>query len=410
MTPTSWRGRPLFLLITLTVVNAINWADRQVVPILLPAIKGELGLSDTDIGLISGVAFSLIYAVAAFVFGYLADRGARRRILVFGLVSWSFATAAGGFADSFWTLFLARFFTGIGEASLYPCAMAMLVDGFPADQRGRAMGVFGAAAAIGGGLGISLGGWLVEIVGWRQVFLIYGASGVLVLPMLLLLLEPSRSLVTTSDESPVRIVRELLGDARLVCIWLTGAMLIAVATSWITWAPMYFERDLGFQVSEIGVIFGVALLFGGVGGSVLGGKLGDTYRARRFAGQLDVSAVAALVMVPAVAVALLGMPHAILMVAAVIGPFAIFATFPNLQAVVAELVPGNRLGLTFAVHVLFLSGLGAALGPLLVGWISDVTGSLRVALLVPMFGAVLSAIGAWLSGRIVRARTPEAVA
>jgi len=409
VTSPSWREGPLFLLVTLTLVNTINWADRQVVPILVPQIQKELALSDTEIGLIGGLAFSLVYAVAAFLFGYLADRSSRRMVVVFGLVCWSIATAVGGFAHSFWTLFAARFVTGIGEASLYPCAMSLIADAFAAERRGRAIGVLGASTALGGGLGIGLGGWLVEIIGWRNVFFLYGGCGLIVLPLLLILKEPPRTSMRADEdhEPPLRIVTEALKDVRLLAIWTTGTLLIAAASAWITWAPTYFARDLGFEMREIGMVFGVAQLFGGVAGSLLGGHLGDMARKRRFAGQLRVTSIAALVTVPMVGIALFDVPHAVLLVAAVLGPFTIFATFPNLQTMVAEIVPARRLGLTFAVHVLFLSGIGAALGPFLVGWLSDASGSLRLALAVPVLLALLSAIGAAVAEGIVRARSPE---
>lgn len=405
----SWRARPFYILLTLTLVNTINWADRQVVPILVPSIKDELGLTDTELGLVSGLAFSLIYAVAAFVFGFLADRRSRRLVIVFGLVCWSVATAASGMAYSFGQLFAARFFTGIGEASLYPCAMSLLTDAYPAERRGLAMGVIGASTAIGGGLGIGLGGWLVTLIGWREVFLLYGACGLLVLPLLLVMIEPVRSSAASNLEHdpPLAVVTEALRDVRLLAVWVSGMLLIAAATGWVTWAPTYFVRDLDFEVAQVGIIFGVAQLFGGVAGSLLGGRLGDVYRKRRFAGQLRVSAMAAAVTAPLVGVALVEVPDAVLLVAAVLGPFAIFACFPNLQSIVAEIVPVRRLGLTFAVHMLFLAGFGSAIGPFLVGWISDLTGSLRVALMVPLVGAALSAVVAVAAERIVRARTSQ---
>jgi len=409
MTQESWRARPFYLLVTLTLVNTINWADRQVVPILVPSIKDELHLSDTELGLVGGLAFSLIYAVAAFVFGFLADRSSRRTVITFGLVSWSLATAASGFSHSFWSLFTARFFTGIGEASLYPCAMSLLADAYPAESRGRAIGLIGASTALGGGLGIGLGGWLVTLVGWRNVFFLYGAAGLLALPLLLVMIEPTRSQehAGQAHDPPLRIVTDALRDVRLLAVWFSGMMLLVAASGWITWAPTYFVRDLGFDVGETGVVFGIAQLFGGVAGSLVGGRFGDTFRRRRFAGQLRVTAIAAAVAVPMVGVALVAVPHAVLMVAAVLGPFAIFAALPSLQSMVAELVPARRLGLTFAVHMLFLAGVGAAIGPFLVGWVSDLTGSLRTALLVPLAATLVSALGALAAERIVRARTPQ---
>ncbi|HEY2772757.1 MAG TPA: MFS transporter [Candidatus Binatia bacterium] len=409
MTRAGWRGGPGFVLLTLTLVNTVNWADRQVVPILVPAIKADLALTDTQLGLVGGLAFSLIYALSAFLFGFLADRSSRRRVILFGLVCWSVATAAGAFAHDFWSLFAARFVTGIGEASLYPCAMSLLTDAFPTERQGNAIGMFGASTAVGSGLGIGLGGPLVAHLGWRSVFLLYGGAGLLVLPLLLMMEEPARSgsEVALAHDPPVSIIRGALGDVRLLAVWLTGTLLIAAATGWITWAPTYFVRDLQFDVGSVAGIFGIAQLFGGVAGSIAGGRLGDRYRKRRVAGQLSVAALASLAAVPLFGVALLDVPHPLLMTCAVLGPFAIFAAFPSLQSQVAEIVPARRRGLVFAVHVFFLSGIGAALGPFLVGFLSDRTGSLRAALLAPLLGVLLASLSAMFAARVVRARTPS---
>ena len=134
------RHGPWFLLFVLTLVGTINWADRQVVPILFPGIRAELGLTDTQLGMIGGLAFSMIYAASAFVFGRAADRGIRRNVVAVGLVLWSAATAAGAFATGFASLFAARFFTGLGEdatswlAVLYPAVVAEM-PGAPFDAR-----------------------------------------------------------------------------------------------------------------------------------------------------------------------------------------------------------------------------------------------------------------------------------
>ncbi len=412
MTQASWRQGPVFLLVTLTLVNTNNWADRQVVPILVPSIKGELQLSDTELGLIGGLAFSLIYSVSAFLFGFLADRRSRRAVITFGLVCWSVGTAASGMAHSFWALFAARFVTGFGEASLYPCAMSLIADAFPVERRGSAIGLVGASTALGGGLGIGLGGWLVQHAGWREVFLLYGASGLLVLPLLLVLKEPARAEGHDKEahDPPARIIGKALRDVRLLAVWATGFLILVAATGWITWAPTYFNRDLGFDIGETGVVFGIAQLFGGVIGSIVGGRLGDKWRKKSFAGQLKVTAFFCLISLPMVSVALLDVPRAVLMFGAVMGPFTIFAALPSLQSMVVEIVPARRLGLTFAVHMLFLAGFGAATGPFVVGWLSDATGSLRTALGAPIVAIALSAFGAWIAAAFVRARTPERAA
>ncbi|HYC55967.1 MAG TPA: MFS transporter [Candidatus Binatia bacterium] len=400
-----WRASSWYLIATLTIVNTINWADRQVVPILFPAIQEDLHLSDTELGIIGGLSFSIIYAVSAFVFGFMADRASRRMIILGGLISWSAATAAGGLATGFWSLFAARFFTGIGEASLYPCAMSLLTDRFAAVGRGRAVGTFGAAAAIGGGLGIGLGGRLAEVMGWREVFFLYGGAGVLLIPLVLLMREPERP--DHAPEASVSIgktITDAVGDRRLQAIWGTGVLMMASGIGWVAWVPTYFVRNLGFDMTQAGMIFGVVQILGGVAGSIIGGRMGDQYRARRLAGQLDVSAAAALISAPLLAVPLLGFPTPVLIAASILGSLAIYAYFPNLQTAVAEIVPPRRLGLTFAVHVLFLGGIGSSVGPFLVGWISDLTGDLRLALFVPVAAMVLAAPGASIAGRIIRAR------
>src|SRR6185369_13052661 len=138
-----------YLLTVLTITSTMNWADRQVVPILFPGIRADLGLTDTELGIIGGLAFSLIYAITGFAFGVAADRTIRVYVIAFGLTVWSVATAAGAFATSFGTLFWARFFTGIGEASLFPCAISLIGERFPPERRGQALGIFGMSAAIG---------------------------------------------------------------------------------------------------------------------------------------------------------------------------------------------------------------------------------------------------------------------
>ncbi len=406
------RGGALYTLIVLTLVNTVNWADRQVVPILFPDIREALALSDTQLGVIGGVAFSLIYAVAAFGFGYASDRRLRRNLIAFGLTAWSIATAATGLAVDFWSLFAARFFTGLGEASLYPCAMSLLAERLPNASRGRAMGIFGAAAAVGSGIGAVVGGWLAMTVGWREVFFLYGAVGLLLVPLVLSLSEEPRPAPTESAERALTVVGDLLRDRRLVTMWTAGLLMIGAGIGYAQWVPSFFVRYRGFDVAEIGMFIGATLLLGGILGSVLGGVLTDRRKKIRFAGDLDVAAIAAIVSAPLVAVILLVDWMPAYVIVGIVVTITIHAFFPALQTVLPDIVPARRLGMAYAVHVLFLGGIGSALGPTLIGVTSDVTGSLQTALFLVvagMFGAALLAVR---SGRLMRAGrdTDEAVA
>lgn len=401
---TGMRAAPAYLLIALCAATTINWADRQVVPILFPAIQAELGLSDTELGIIGGLAFSLVYALSSFVFGRAADYGRRTRIIAFGLLLWSAATAAGGLAVGFFSLFAARFFIGVGEASLYPCALSLLAEAYPAERRGRALGVLGTAAALGGGLGVGLGGAMSEWIGWRNVFFVYGGTGVLLIPWLLSVPEAKRAHAGGAREPMAPVLRELVADGRLVTVWMSGAAMIAAAMAFATWLPSYFVRERGFDVEQVGWVFGLSVFLGGSIGSLAGGHFADVGRRRRKGGDLDVSTLAAAVALPLVVLVLLPVPVFLEFFCVVVAPVCIYAFFPSLQTTLVELVPPSRHGLAYAMHILCLSGIGAALGPFVVGIVSDASGSLLAGLSLIPFLLALAAFLSWSAGSKIRAR------
>jgi MFS family permease len=357
---------------------------------------------------IGGLAFSLIYALSAFVFGRAADRWIRRNVIALGLVLWSMATAAGALATGFSSLFAARFFTGLGEASLYPAAMSLLAERFPVGGRGRAMGIFGAASAIGGGLGVGLGGMLAESLGWRMVFVCYGLAGLVFLPLLLAIPEAGRALSSLRPEPVWTVIWLLISDVRLLMVWAAGTMMMAAGFGYSTWIPSYFVRERGLDVAQAGQLFGIALLLGGVFGSILGGTLADRFRKRRLAGELSVSALAAFLAVPLAAATMVSNWPPVYIVFGILAPIAVFAFFPPLQTVILEIVPPRQHGLAYAINILFLAGLGTAVGPFIVGVASDVMGSLRLGIYLTVVGMALAGILISAAGRVVRAKT-EAV-
>jgi MFS family permease len=371
-----------------------------VVPILFPAIRQELGLSDTELGLVGGPAFSLIYALTSLVFGYAADRYPRKYLIALGLVLWSLATAAGGLANGFWSLFFARFFTGVGEASLYPCALSLIGERFPAAGRGRALGIFGAAAAIGGGLGVGLGGHLSQVLGFRDVFFWYGAVGLLCLPLLLWLREPPRD-VAAQRESPWLAIRATIADKRLRLVWLCGTLAMASAQGFAAWGPSYFVRGEVLDVAQAGALFGISALIGGILGGVLGGAAADRRSKAVVGGELDVAALGALASAVLIGVTLTA-PRNLAAATGVVVSLAIYGLFPGLLAAMLSLTPAHRHGIAGALNTLFVGGVGAAFGPFVVGAASDATGDLRLALGLPIAGFVAATVGAVYAGRMVR--------
>ncbi len=398
-----------YLLFVLLLVGTVNWADRQVVPILFPGIRRDLGLSDTELGVIGGLSFSIIYALSSFAFGYAADRHVRKHVIAGALVVWSLATMASGLATSFWTLFAARFFTGIGEASLYPCALSLIAERFPEAKRGRALGIFGAAAALGSGFGVGLGGRLAMSLGWQKVFFIYGGVGFLVLPLLLLVQEGRRPESAARNESTFVAIRAALGDSRLLWLWAAGTVAIASGQGFAAWVPSYFVRNLGINVAQAGAVFGGAALLGGILGGVLGGTLADRRRRARPGGEFDVSAIAAFTAALLVLVTLQSGAGVGASLGGLFSTLAIYAIFPGLLSAMLSFVPAHRRGATTALNTLFLGGIGAATGPFVVGAVSDKIKDLHTALFVPVVGLCLAAALAAIAGKVTRDAARRAV-
>ena len=174
----------LVVLAMLVLVYTFNFIDRQIVGILAVPIKADLGLTDTQLGLMGGLAFALFYTALGIPIAMLADRRNRTTIMTVALLLWSAMTAACGFAQNFWQLFLARLGVGVGEAGGVAPAYSLVADYFPPHQRARALGAYSFGVPIGSALGIVFGGFIAHWVDWRTAFLVVGAAGILIAPAL----------------------------------------------------------------------------------------------------------------------------------------------------------------------------------------------------------------------------------
>ncbi|HSC69779.1 MAG TPA: MFS transporter, partial [Candidatus Methylomirabilis sp.] len=172
-------------------VNLLNYIDRQILYAVFPPIQTELGLSDTQLGLLAS-AFMWVYLSMAPIFGLLADRRSRPRLMAFGVGIWSVATAFSGVVRHFGDLLLGRAVVGVGEASYGAVAPAMLSDHFPPAKRGRMLAVFSMAIPVGSALGYLLGGVLEQTLGWRAAFFVVGLPGLLLAWKVGALSEPVR--------------------------------------------------------------------------------------------------------------------------------------------------------------------------------------------------------------------------
>ncbi len=191
--PTITRGYARYVLALLFVAYVFNFIDRQILAILLQPIKNELQVSDSAMGLLTGIAFALFYTVAGIPIARLADRRSRRTIIAVGLTAWSALTAASGLARSFAELALLRVGVGVGEAAFVPPSHSLLADYFPIERRATAMAIFSMGVHVGLAFGFLVGGWVGQLFGWRAAFMVVGVPGLLVsLAVRMTMQEPTR--------------------------------------------------------------------------------------------------------------------------------------------------------------------------------------------------------------------------
>jgi MFS family permease len=282
-------GKAWLLLATLVLMLVLSYLDRGLITLLVKPIRASLGVSDVQISLLYGMAFGLFYAVFSFPLGWLADRWSRRGVIYLCITLWSLATVACGFANSFWTLAVARFAVGFGEGGLSPAAYRMLGDAFPKRRMGLALGLFGAGAGLASPISLLLGGRLVDwalhggaaglpILGnvqpWQVVFLILGPPGVILAPLIFLapgerkVAAVGGAAVSGDDMTFLAFVRSRWLYLSLVFLGFGFVALFSYGIS--AWMPTFFQRRFGLTMTEIGaglaLVIGSATMFCFIGG------------------------------------------------------------------------------------------------------------------------------------------------
>jgi len=374
-----------YVLAVLLAVYVMNFVDRQILSIVLDDVKAELGASDTAMGLLSGLAFSVFYSLAGVPIARLADRGTRRSIVAVGLALWSAMTAACGLAGSFWQLALARFGVGIGEAAGTPPSHSLISDYFPPERRATALAIYGMGIYFGVMFGFLAGGMIRDAFDWRTAFLAAALPG---LPLALLLRltvrEPARG---ASEHRVVRLEPPSLGETLRVLFAQRSFLTLTLAAccqavsgyAVLTWGAPFLGRVHGLSGTQIGTSFGLVAGLGGALGITCGGLLADRLARRdaRFHAWL-----------PA-AVSLLAFPFAVPFYLAAdtglaLASFAVFYTINNmyvgsLWSLAQGLVPPRVRALASATLLTILNIVGQGLGPLFVGMMNDA--------LAPSYGA-----------------------
>lgn len=278
------------MLWTLLVVYIFNFLDRQILNILAEPIKSELGLSDTQLGLLAGPAFAVFYAVLGIPIARFADRGStnRSRLISVSLIIWSGMTALCGFAQNFWQMALARIGVGVGEAGCTPSAHSLISDTVAPEKRASAIAFYGMGVPIGSLLGLIIGGVVNDIWGWRVALMLVGAPGLL-LALLLpkLLIEPRRVGLMKGEATPSgpaqmpvgKAVAEVFASRAYVLLLVAASVAAFLSYGKGLWTLSLFIRSHGMTTTEVGILGSVTLGIAGVFGTWLGGWAADRFGA-----------------------------------------------------------------------------------------------------------------------------------
>lgn len=400
-----------YVLVVLILVYIFNFIDRQFLGILASSIKSELGLSDTELGLMGGLAFALFYTGLGIPIAMLADRFNRTWIITASLAVWSGFTALCGAATGFWQLFLCRLGVGVGEAGGVAPAYSLIADYFPPSQRARALAVYSFAIPIGMALGVLFGGLIAHQIGWRWAFVICGLAGLALAPLLKFTVrEPVRGGLDgtgrKASAASLSAVLETLFTKPAFWLLALGASASSIMGYGLAfWLPSFLERSHGLSLVDRSLFYSALVFAGGIVGVWLGGSLGDRLGAKDKANYARVPAAAFIVTVPlyatGVAVSDLTLAFALFVVPTAL---ALMWLGPTLSAV-QHLVPANMRATASAVFLFVNNLLGIGFGTWFLGRLSDVLRaeygqeSLRYSILYCLGFYALAAILFFLASR-----------
>jgi MFS family permease len=385
-----------FTFLVLLGINTVNFYDRQVLGAVQEKVRKEWGLSDSELGWL-GTAFILLYAIVGLPLGRLADRARRKWVLAAGVGLWSALTVASGFAWNFWSLFVLRLGVGVGEATCAPVASSLIGDLVPAERRARAMSVFMLGLPVGLALSFFVSGRVAEHHGWPAAFFVAGVPGLLLAVAALFLPDPARGGADqksermkeeggrmNEDKNPAdssfivhpssfgTVARHVLRLPTMWWIIVSGALHNFNMYALGAFISSFLIRYHGLSIGRAGEISALIYGFGALG-IFAAGWLGDLAFRRRVSGRLHVAWIGLAAAIPCLLLALEAPPGAVWPCVAGLLPgcLLLYAYYGTVYATIQDVVEPSMRGTAMAIYFCAMYCLGAALGPVGTGWVSD---------------------------------------
>ena len=366
------------LLSLLIIINILNFVDRQLLPSFANFIKPELGLTDTQYGLLTGLFFIIFYAVAGLFMGILADRMHRGRLIAAAIALWSLLTAASGAAKGFVSMAIPRALIGVGESALTPAATSLLADRFRPSQLGLAAALYYLGVPIGAGLSLLVAGYLGPTIGWRNCFYLLGGVGMLFALFMLFTRDPRPPSAHNHEHGPglaghLRLLGSALKQSPSLCMIIGGGVALHFAVGAAAFDQIWFVAERGFERAEIAKLTGYITVVGGIAGTLFGGFAGDWWYKHRKSGRAMLLFWMFLIVGPFSVIFRILPADSVLFVPGIgLGIFILCAFYGPSISTIQELSPPAARAKVMAFNLLCLNAVGLAIGITGTGLLIDI--------------------------------------
>lgn len=356
----------------LTLLNVMNFVDRQLLASFSNDIVPDLGLSNTEFGLLTGLIFLSFYSVAGLFMGTLADRVSRTRLIALGVGFWSLLTAASGLAKGFYSLAVPRMLIGVGESILTPASMSLLADRFPAHRLGFASGFYYMGVPIGVGVSLLIVGYLGPLIGWRACFYTLGGIGLGLALVMLLIRDDKRALgakqTAESEQHPsfinqLQVLWGALKASPALGMTIAGGVAFHFILGAATFDQLWYVQERGFDKAEIAQITGWIGIIAGIAGNLFGGLGGDYLLKKTGIGRPMFLFGVMLLLAPInIAYRLVSPENPVFWIGVFAGFFQLGCFYGPTFSTVQELVPARIRATVVAFYILLLNMVGVAIG------------------------------------------------